>query len=328
MKKSFLISEDEKKRIMSLHESAKLSHGTTVLEQAQESTQQGPLTIPLGGTFQSGKAEIANYESINNAKTQIMNYLKNFPKNQKIDLNVVAGESQVPNQPPYDKKQGSLAYARALALRDAIIKSMPEYKNILNFGEKPEIQIGKTPWDPAKGAKDPDYTKEQFVNVVIKPSGEKPIAPFCKGGKVFRQQRYYPGHSPMLGKNWKVDVEGHPNFGKQLPTLTYEVVMVCPNSERYYFPLESDFKQFANDPQNNFDNREYSYNEGSANFPDDDYLKTEKQAGYEGNNIKKFKDGDILKTWYHPSPVPLMGRAARRYLGVSSQEHLDSNDKS
>jgi len=324
MKKLFDINEDEKNRILEMHVSATKR---LYLNEQDSQTSSNPLTIPIGGTFASGVAEISDTSRIDAIIPQIEEYIRQFPKNTKITLSIDAGESQVPNQEPY-KTPGSLAFARAKSLRSVLENKLAKYKNILDFGVKPNVTIGKTPWDPAKGAKDPDYTKEQFVNVVISPSGEKPIPGFCSGGKVFRQQRYYPGHSPMLGKNWKVDVEGHPNFGKQLPTLTYEVVMVCPNSERYYFPLESDFKQFAKDPQINFDNKLYTYTEGSTNFPEDDYRKTEKQAGYEGNNIKKFKDGDILKTWYHPSPVPLMGRAARKYLGVSSQEHLDINDKS
>jgi hypothetical protein len=45
-------------------------------------------------------------------------------------------------------------------------------------------------------------------------------------------------------------------------------------------------------------------------------------VGEQGNNIKQFKDGTTMKYWYHPSPVPLDGAEARKFLGVSNTTHL------
>ena len=48
----------------------------------------------------------------------------------------------------------------------------------------------------------------------------------------------------MLGKNWKVDVQGHPNFGTVPPQYTNEIVFMCPGDRNYYFPMEEDFNIF------------------------------------------------------------------------------------
>ena len=318
MKNLFELSEEEKNKIRGLHESYKSKLGTSLNEQ----TSSTPLTIPIGGTFASGVAEISDTSRIDTIIPQIEEYIRQFPKNTKITLSVDAGESQVPNQEPY-KTPGSLAFARAKSLRSVLENKLAKYKNILDFGPKPNVTIGKTPWDPAKGAKDPNYTKEQFVNVVITPSGEIQIVPFCKGGKFLRRQRYYPGYSPMLGNNWKVDVQGHPNFGKVPPQYTNEIVFICPGNINHYFPMEEDFKIFKQDPQNKFDPNAFTYIDAQSNDAfDEDYTKTKTKAGEQGNNIKNFEDGGILKKWYHPSPVPLDGAEARKFLGVSNTTHL------
>ena len=214
-----------------------------------------------------------------------------------------AGESQVPNQPPYDKKQGSLAYARALELKNELSNELSEYKDILDFGEKPEIVIGDTKWDPSLGKDYSKYKEEQFVDAVIQPYGEKTEEkPFCKGGTLFREQRYYPGYSPMLGNNWKVDVEKHPNFGKTPPTMTNELVLVCKDQSverRFYFPLESDFQDFKRlAPQGKFDNTLYNYQNNTASFPDEDFYSTLKLVGTSGQNVTDLEDNGIKKYWY------------------------------
>jgi hypothetical protein len=320
MRKLFDINEDEKNRILEMHVSATKRH---YLNEQDVQTSSTPLTIPIGGTFASGVAEISDTSRIDAIIPQIEEYIRQFPKNTKITLSVDAGESQVPNQEPY-KTPGSLAFARAKSLRSVLENKLAKYKNILDFGTKPNVTIGKTPWDPTKGAKDPNYTKEQFVNVVITPSGEKSIkpAPFCKGGKFLRQQSYYPGYSPMLGKNWKVDVQGHPNFGTVPPQYTNEIVFMCPGDRNYYFPMEEDFNIFKQDPQNEFDPNAFTYINNSASFPNDDFYKTQAKVGTQGNNVKKIEDGGIVKYWYHPSPVPLDGAEARKFLGVSNTTHL------
>ena len=318
MKKLFDINEDEKNRILEMHVSATKRH---YLNEQDSQTSSTPLTIPIGGTFASGVAEISDTSRIDAIIPQIEEYIRQFPQNTKITLSIDAGESQVPNQEPY-KTPGSLAFARAKSLRSVLENKLAKYKNILDFGPKPNVTIGKTPWNPTKGAKDPDYTKEQFVNVVISPSGEKPVPIFCSGGKFFRQQSYYPGYSPMLGNNWKVDVQGHPNFGKVPPQYKNEIVFMCPDGSNYYFPMEEDFKTFKQDPQNKFDPKAFTYFNNSASFPNDDFYSTQEKVGTQGDNIKKFKDGDIFKTWYHPSPVPLDGAEARKFLGVSNTTHL------
>lgn len=177
--------------------------------------------------------------------------------------------------------------------------------------------------------KPPTQTKQETPNVVtaVEPKKEIPnTKPFCNGGTLFRNQTYYPGYSPMLGNNWKVDVKGKANFGKSLPTQTNELVMVCKDQgieKRFYFPLESDFQEFKQkQPMGKFDNTLYKYVNNGSSFPSDDFYKTLKLAGTKGQNVTTIQDGDVVKYWYHYSPIPLDGLGAREYFGVSSKEHL------
>ena len=48
MSNRFIISEDEKSRILNLYDSAKKHHGTMLSEQQAVAPQTTPLTIPLG----------------------------------------------------------------------------------------------------------------------------------------------------------------------------------------------------------------------------------------------------------------------------------------
>ena len=166
------------------------------------------------------------------------------------------------------------------------------------------------------------------VKAIVNPTTMKvEEKPFCKGGTLFREQRYYPGYSPMLGNNWKVNVEGHPNFGKTPPTMTNELVLVCKDQSverRFYFPLESDFQDFKRlAPQGKFDNTLYNYQNNSASFPEEDFYSTLKLVGTSGQNVTDLEDNGIKKYWYHYNPVPLDSLGAREYLGVSSREHLE-----
>ena len=169
-------------------------------------------------------------------------------------------------------------------------------------------------------------TKQETPNVVPAVEPKKETKPFCNGGTLFRNQIYYPGYSPMLGNNWKVDVKGKANFGKSLPTQTNELVMVCKDQgieKRFYFPLESDFQEFKQkQPMGKFDNTQYKYVNDGSSFPSDDFYKTLKLAGTKGQNVTTIQDGDVVKYWYHYSPIPLDGLGAREYFGVSSKEHL------
>lgn len=326
----FNLSESEKNQIRSLHESYKKVHGTiTLKEQTDANTELevSPfLEIPLAGVFGSGEVDIVNQAPITDAKNKISDFLSKYPKSQSISIKIVAGESQVPNQPPYEKV-GSLAKARAENLKTELQKNLGDFENI-TF-EEPEIVIGETEWNPSLG-KDADvYTKEQFANAIITPFGKK-IVPkqFCKNGNFIRNQRYYPGYSPMLGNNWKVDVPGHPNFGSVPPTYSNTIMMICPNNETFIFPLEEDFQTFKKESENQgygkFDNTLYKYKNNEGGFPFELYPKTLQKMGTSGNNIGETEDdkGNPV-VWYHPSPVPLDSTGARQYLGVSSREHLD-----
>ena len=98
--KRMIISEEEKNRILGMHQDATKRH---YLNEQNVQTSSTPLTIPIGGTFASGVAEISDTSRIDAIIPQIEEYIRKFPKNSKITLSIDAGESQVPNQESYKK---------------------------------------------------------------------------------------------------------------------------------------------------------------------------------------------------------------------------------
>ena len=94
---------------------------------------------------------------------------------QKTNITISAGESQVPNRDREKEgnprmEQGDLAKNRMSELENVVKEKFGNLPNVTI--NKTEPVIGKTPWDPAKGAQDPNYTKEQFVNITLEISGK------------------------------------------------------------------------------------------------------------------------------------------------------------
>jgi hypothetical protein len=163
IKQNWNIDNEESRRILSLHENA-----TKKLYLIKEQ-MDSKITVDFGSTFPSGRFELTNKNSkdITDRVMKIVNFAKgNQLKNLK--LNIVSGESLVPNQPPFNKERGSLAKARSEELKNYLLSVLPR---LLNF--TPEIVIsqpviGTEKFDPTKDNKDAEkYTREQFVNVVI-----------------------------------------------------------------------------------------------------------------------------------------------------------------
>ncbi len=116
------------------------------------------LSTELAQNFESGKA-VVDEKAIQQELDEIRAWAQSNP-NRKYKVVIVAGESQVTNQPGYEKK-GSLAQFRANEMKRRFEKE-------LDVPVEAEVEIGKTPYTKGKSnPKDPEYKKEQFVRVSI-----------------------------------------------------------------------------------------------------------------------------------------------------------------
>lgn len=116
-------------------------------------------TINFTQTFPSGQVELTNRDALAKQMGELEAFLKGKDAS-KFRVVIVAGESQVTNQAPY-QKPGSLAQARAQAVEKEI-KGL-KFSNI----DIKEPVIGKTAYKPGNNVNDPEYQKEQFVTINI-----------------------------------------------------------------------------------------------------------------------------------------------------------------
>lgn len=190
IKQTWNINEDEKNRILNLHESATkrlyLSEQKTTTITSDTSFPKQNLKDQFKfGEFQSDGAK----NTIKSLKPQIEDFIqKNGGK--QFTVNISAGESNVTNPKGFETK-GSLALARANSIKQYFQEIFPDLiKNGTLVIKAPEdvsqVVLGKTPYDKTKGDnKNPEliklYNQEQFVNFDIVGSGQvkKVIADFC-----------------------------------------------------------------------------------------------------------------------------------------------------
>jgi hypothetical protein len=191
IKQTWNINDDEKNRILNLHENAtKLQYLT--LEQSGQQSGPGVTTTvktsntefpkqQLGNQFKFGEYQSDSVKkSIETLKPKIEEFIKNSGGKQ-FTVNISAGESNVTNPKGFETK-GSLALARANSVKQYFQEILPELiKNgtlvIQGPTDVSQVIIGKTPYDKTKGDnKNPElikqYRQEQFVNFDIKGSGQ------------------------------------------------------------------------------------------------------------------------------------------------------------
>jgi hypothetical protein len=191
IKQTWNINDNEKNRILNLHENAtKLQYLT--LEQSGQQSGPGVTTTvktsntefpkqQLGNQFKFGEYQSdAVKKSIETLKPKIEEFIKNSGGKQ-FTVNISAGESNVTNPKGFETK-GSLALARANSVKQYFQEILPELiKNgtlvIQGPTDVSQVIIGKTPYDKTKGDnKNPElikqYRQEQFVNFDIKGSGQ------------------------------------------------------------------------------------------------------------------------------------------------------------
>ena len=164
IKQKWEISEEERNRIINLHEDA-----TKNLYLIKEQVEQ--YTDNFGDNFESGKYQLSpNFlQSINDKIIKLVQFVKG-KKLKNFKIIITPGESQVTNQPGFER-QGSLAEARAHSLENYLNQILP--KMLEGYSPKIEVTkpvIGKTPYNKQTDYKDRNsqkYKNEQFVKVSV-----------------------------------------------------------------------------------------------------------------------------------------------------------------
>lgn len=160
IKQNWNISEEDRERILDLHESATKNH-YLLNEQYRESVE-----VDFNNSFESGQYKLGSrfQKEISQKVLQLVEDIKK--KNIKnFEIVITPGESQVTNPPGFEER-GSLAAARAEELKKYLNSILPRM-----LGFTPSIKvlpsvIGTTPYDKKKDRakrNNPEYKREQFV---------------------------------------------------------------------------------------------------------------------------------------------------------------------
>ena len=150
--------------------------GRVISEQEQPKTNKILYTDNFGNEFDSGKYSFnpTFTDAVNEKIVKIADFIKDGNiKDFKIVIN--SGESQVPNQPPFDKEKGSFAKKRAEVLKSYLEKTLVPVLPVKPVIEVTTPVIGQTPWDNKKGREHEDYKKEQYVKASVESLREVPI---------------------------------------------------------------------------------------------------------------------------------------------------------
>jgi hypothetical protein len=199
IKQTWEISQEERNRIISLHESA-TKNLYLVSEQNTAESEKDSISLTKRVEFPSGfhSASAVNLETLIDL-SKIEEFLKKY-KDKKIVIKLKSSESQVPNNdnevtPKKPLKPGDLSKMRYQTIQTfmtewlnglvskGIISQVPKFINT-----EPIIDT-TTPWNPSPGlspsqisalAKDPKYTKHQFVEIEVDATAEIEKKPTTK----------------------------------------------------------------------------------------------------------------------------------------------------
>lgn len=187
------INTEEKLRILKLHENATKNH-YLINEQTIVTKTIEPKKFQLpNNSFRGGKYLTFDKVAVDNIINQMNEYLKGFPKNQNIEVEIESSESKVTN---YDRERfpstgnpsvdfqkekklsaGQLSKLRAQTLENYLKTKLPEnvtitIKDLGAQGPNWVIPRGATTQEIIKLANDPKYTQYQYVSFNIIGSGE------------------------------------------------------------------------------------------------------------------------------------------------------------
>ena len=181
IKQTWEISNEERNRILSLHESATKNYYLMLEQDREIETGSKSLTDRVefpSGLHSASSVDLANLIDL----SEIEEFLKKYD-DKKIIVKLKSSESQVPNydrevEPKKKLNPGDLSKMRYETIRifmtewlnglisKGILSTMPEFVNT-----EPQIDT-TTPWDPKSSPQDPKYTKHQFVEIEIDVTGE------------------------------------------------------------------------------------------------------------------------------------------------------------
>jgi hypothetical protein len=191
IKQTWEISQEERNRILSLHESA-TKNLYLMSEQNTDETKKDSISLTKRVEFPSGfhSASAVNLETLIDL-SKIEEFLKKY-KDKKIVIKLKSSESQVTNNdnevtPKKRLNPGDLSKMRYQTIQTfmtewlnglvskGIISQVPKFINTEPIIDK------TTPWNPSPGlspsqisalAKDPKYTKHQFVEIEVNAEGQ------------------------------------------------------------------------------------------------------------------------------------------------------------
>lgn len=180
IKQNWEVSEEEKRRVLSLHENATKN---LYLIKEQKSTDKEVKKFDLTKSFSSGEYKLNNTQELDKIVSEIQNFLKSNP-NTKYDVVITASESKVPNR-GVGMKPGDLSQTRLAQVLNYV---QPKLSGV-DIKTNP-LPPGGLKWDPKKGADHPDYTKHQFVNMsVVLPGAKGKQVPVAKCGETYGAER-------------------------------------------------------------------------------------------------------------------------------------------
>lgn len=172
--KKMIVSEVEKLEIKKLY--------GLINEQADKSEPQ--IKLDLAGTFGSGKYKLPASDPKLDEIIEKIREFKSKNQGSVIEIIINSGESQVPN---YDREKfptkgdrrpeakldvGDLADLRANSLKKYLETKAPDLVKDSQIIVMDPV-IGSTPWKSGMNVEDPKFTKEQYVNFLIKAIGKK-----------------------------------------------------------------------------------------------------------------------------------------------------------
>jgi len=152
IKQIWSISEEEKNRILNLHESA-----TKKQYLMKEQSESNKLSFNISNSFPSGKFKLSDTSLIDDAISQIQNLLKTG----KATFNTIvinSSESKVPNE-GVGMDPGDLSKKRGEEVEKYIKSKIGDLVNV----KVNDLKAQGPDWDKSKGSNHPDYTKYQYV---------------------------------------------------------------------------------------------------------------------------------------------------------------------
>jgi hypothetical protein len=193
IKQHWLISEEEKNRILNLHESA-----TKNLYIIKEQNESNKVSFNISNSFPSGKFKLSDTSLIDDALSQIQNLLKTGKSN--FDTIVInSSESKVPNE-GVGMNPGDLSRKRGEEV-SRYIKS--KIGNLVNIRVN-DLKAQGPEWDESKGSDHPDYTKYQYVTLNLSAENSKDdVVSVCdftinqSGGQGIERDNYITLNRPL-----------------------------------------------------------------------------------------------------------------------------------